>query len=451
MGKKIILFLSKNPRPELPSEETYLCPDGKRVKGRLTNEAPILYLMEHYKGIDEAICIVTPDAKRTAWEPVQAYVHQSYPDLAFTEIPLAEGENFYQKPLQLILERVQTDDEILLETTGGFRNAVMDLLLLSRILTYGGNKTAGAVYANYQRGKEMQVIEDATPLVNMFDLVGGMQELSSFGSVNTVQQYYRRAKVPANSDFETLMTVMKRMKSQITLCNTKNLEEELQKFNQAVAAVEKSGEPIMRVLLPTFRNRFGQEMTIPSLIRWCADCGLVQQALTIYREKVPGYLLDTPEVGLSLREDAPPVAIEKDYQDEQEEKFNAGLKDLSERAAMYGGRWRKQYPDKRPNDDVLMMEYLEDVIRDSSFFRFRGKVDCLRNVIMDYYYIWALRNRVNHAESEDAKDTLRLQYICDRRHYKNIDEVNLEQVCNILDKCVANIEQMESGSKRRGK
>lgn len=84
------------------------------------------------------------------------------------------------------MEKVQAEDEVLLETTGGFRNAVMDLLLLSRILSYTGVKTIGAVYSNYPKTE----IEDLSHLIGFFDLVGGMQELTSFGSVKTLRAYY---------------------------------------------------------------------------------------------------------------------------------------------------------------------------------------------------------------------------------------------------------------------
>lgn len=451
MSKKIILFLSKNPRPNVPlQEETYRCPDGQKVKGRLTNEAPLLYLMGHYKGIDEAICIVTPDAKETAWETVQTYVHQFYPQLIFTEIPMAEKEDFYQKPLQMILERIHEGDEIFLETTGGFRNAVMDLLLLSRILSYGGNKTVGAVYANYQRSSALQEIQDVTHLVRLFDLVGGMQELNTFGSVKTLEQYYNSSGMRANSDFQTLIGAMKKIRNQITFCNTQGLETLVAQFNRAMDALETSGEPIIRTLLPTFRKRFGQEMTIPNLIQWCTDCGLVQQALTIYREKIPGYLLDTPEIGLTLREDAPPVQSQKDYHDIEEETFNKGLEDLAVRAEMCSGLWRKDYGKQPYNADILMMEYLEEVIRESAYFNLGVSVDAFRDVIMDYYYVWALRNQVNHAVSS-AKEGLRLQYICQRQKYQMIDQPDAKQIAVNLKKCVEHIEKMKRKQRRKNR
>ena len=70
MAKKIILILSEL-RPGA-GEQTYLCPDGSEVVGCQTNEAPVRYLLRAYPDTAEIICIVTPEAEKTAWSSFPA-------------------------------------------------------------------------------------------------------------------------------------------------------------------------------------------------------------------------------------------------------------------------------------------------------------------------------------------------------------------------------------------
>ena len=184
MARRIILFLSDY--KEDAREKRYRCPVGEDVAGVQTNEAPVRYLLRQYSGVEEIVCIVTPRAKAAAWAPFRDRIAGEYPNIVLTEIPYEEGEDFAGAPLAGIMGRVRAGDEVLLETTGGFRNAVMDLLLLSRVLSYTGVRTIGAVYSSFQK----EEVEDLSRLIGSFELVAGMQELTSFGSVRTLRTYY---------------------------------------------------------------------------------------------------------------------------------------------------------------------------------------------------------------------------------------------------------------------
>ena len=133
MSVKIILFVSSLPRTL--ERAAYLCPDGSAVEGAQTNEAPVRYLLSRYPEVSEILCIVTPEAE-SAYEYLGHTLNGDHPELILRCIPYQEGEDFNGAPLAAILGQVQSGDEILLETTGGFRNAVMYLLLLSRVLSY---------------------------------------------------------------------------------------------------------------------------------------------------------------------------------------------------------------------------------------------------------------------------------------------------------------------------
>ena len=171
MAKKILLFLSTC-REESPEYE-YRCPDGTMVRGVQSNEAPVKYLLARYTEISEIICVVTEEAKRTAWERFCREISKENPKIRITDV-FCDGEDseaFIKGPMPKILANVNSGDEIFLDTTGGFRNAVTYMLLITRILSYSEISVSAAVYSNYNK-KE---IEDLSETMRLFDLVEGMQ------------------------------------------------------------------------------------------------------------------------------------------------------------------------------------------------------------------------------------------------------------------------------------
>lgn len=139
---------------------------------------------------------------------------------------------------------------------------VQYMLLLSRVLSYVGVKTIGAVYSNYQKAE----IEDLSRLIGFFDLVGGMQELTSFGSVKSLRAYYAETD---DQKIEGLLSAMENLYETITLCKTKRIDGCMQAFDTALTEAETCEDMMMRQLLPAFRGKFGKKLTTPGLIKWC--------------------------------------------------------------------------------------------------------------------------------------------------------------------------------------
>jgi len=315
--RKIVLFLSSLRSDASPKE--YSCPDGSRTCGLQTNEAPVKYLLQKYSDISEILCIVTPEAKETAWEVFDKAVRACKPGVILTEIPYEEPENFNERPLAAILARVSPGQEILLETTGGLRNTIMQLLLLNRILSYRGVRIGEAVYSNFQKG----MVEDVSHLFHLFDLVGGMQELTSFGSVRTLRTYYG---TPADSPvMEELLASMERLNEVITLCRASQIDDSMKRFSAALQAVERqSSDPLMAQLLPVFRQKFGEKMSVLDLIEWCVENDMLQQALTLYTEMVPSVIMryiKVPKEGRHMTR----VDKKKEYEKEESVVFVKGF------------------------------------------------------------------------------------------------------------------------------
>lgn len=424
MASKIILFLSTfNSRS---TENTYTCPDGSAVLGTQTNDAPVRYLLQAHHNVQKIICVVTTQARETIWDYFQNIVREAAPKAEIISVQYEEDENFSEKAIPAVLEHTQSDDDIFLDVTGGFRNANMYLLLLSRVLSYKGIHTAGAVYSNFQT----KTVEDISHLIKLFDLVGGMQELTSFGNVRTLRSYYdqqARRNPPGSKTITNLLSSMERLTETITLCRTRQIEERLNQFNAALTDAENCEDPLMRTLLPVFREKFGRKMTIPGLIKWCVENGMIQQALTIYKERIPTYLIRDRKDILEVKSGAAGLENANAYQNEDEAWFYEYLlPSLKSRSSL------------ELDADTLY-----------TYFEPKCSILKLKEILMDYLYIRALRNMIHHANDSSTESQKRIEeYLFhESPQYKRLENVKLEDVKKAL---LTGLDHLKI-SNRRGK
>ena len=427
-AEKIILYLSayneKNTAPAL-----YECPVGEPVEGIQTNDAPVRYLLREHPDISEILCLVTPEAEKKAWGRFQEVVREASPEARCHAIPIPNGADFARDILPNVLSETRECGKIFLETTGGFRDAVMYLLLISRALSYAGVKTAGAVYSNYSDRK----ITDAMPILRIFDLIGGMQEASSFGNVRTLREYY--GKPARDAHIEALLSAMERLWETIALCRTKQLPERMEAFNAAMDDAEKRADPLMRALLPAFRQKYGKKMTVPGVIKWCVESDMLQQALTIYKERIPGHIFDAGI--LAVKSNAVQPRMKPEYASEEEARFY-------EQFLKMGPNMRKAYLGYTPDEDadahpvVVTLKHLETLMT-RSFFAARCDVEQLWKVAADYAYIRMLRNMVNHANDQEGERQSPLAEYLHESGYKHPSETTAEDVRAAIRNALENL------------
>ena len=312
MAKKILVFLSQYRQAEM---QPYVAPDGTTWDGALTNDAPIRYLLHRNPDVEELLCVATPESVET-YQRLQELLKEDGYKGKCTKISYQATQVFEETVLPAVSNRLQPGDQLLLDITGGFRNAVLYLLLISRVLSYQGVVTVEAVYGSLNPRQ----IVDATALIRLFDLVGGMQEMASFGSVRTLKSYYTGDRT--NAEAEKLLEAMEQLKECIILCRTQQLSEKMEQFNQALQSAGESTDPMLQVLIPAFRKKFGSRMDIPKLIRWCVESEMLQQALTIFNECIPDIILGEGKI-IQIRWALP--VKKREYQEEAMAQLLVGV------------------------------------------------------------------------------------------------------------------------------
>ena len=325
MSKKILLFLSElrqesGKKSEKKSEKEYLCPDESKVSGVQSNEAPVKYLLQHYENVSEILCVVTKEAKKSGWDWFCDAIKKVKENIKIIEIPCdgEDSETFIKGPMQQILEKIESGDELLLETTGGFRNAIIYMILAA----HAGIQITGAVYSNFQKGK----IEDLSQTMQLFDLVEGMKEMTSFGSVEDIRKYYGQTE-EKDEKIKNLLVAVEEMTEAISLCRTDTLDAKMEQFNVAMQDAKRSSDLLFRQLLKGFRQKFGEQWNVFTILRWCVDSGMIQQAMTIYTEKMPAYII---KQGLLEVDRDVKVSNKLEHEDENAVVFVKGFLKLAE-------------------------------------------------------------------------------------------------------------------------
>lgn len=192
------------------------------------------------------------------------------------------------------------------DMTSGPRHAVMLMTALIQMLKYNKYKLGQVIYTNFQKMK----VENAADIMDMYDLVSGTQEFLSFGSVDNIRNYFKKND-KTSAELEELLTAMEDLDAAFEVCAS---YEELQKalgcLADKLSAYElyaaspsmkatKESEKFFSKLLPMLKKEYGaiipaagSKIAAPALIDWCLDKNFLQQALTLYTEWVPLYVIE---------------------------------------------------------------------------------------------------------------------------------------------------------------
>ncbi len=319
MEKNIVIFLlsvfNNNAKCEEYNDETGLF---KAVCSH-TNETGLKYfewkLAQEGKKIDAVYAIVSKKAKEDALGRFKdLFADRDYP---INDVPMIAEDNLSGsfKTISNLFDALQKEkadgSELVIhaDMTGGFRHANMLMLALLQMLKYSGTQTGSVIYTNYTNHK----VENANDLVAMFTMLGGAEEFAALGNVMQIQKYF--AAVPNKSVYlENLLDKMENFTEILKICshrrnflksiqllaqslndyhkfldkpeNKKNLSEQEEFFSKLLPTIEKEYAGILQYAnINTLNN-------IPQIIKWCVKKGFLQQAVTLYTEWVPVFVID---------------------------------------------------------------------------------------------------------------------------------------------------------------
>ena len=192
----------------------------------------------------------------------------------------------------------QTGDDVILhaDLTGGLRHVNMMMLDIIRLLEYSGIEIGHLIYSNYST----KLVEDVNNVYDLFQLISGVEEFVQFGSVKALKSYYRGMNESELSPaLNRLIKAMESFSEEIKLCHYGQFRNAIIELHDAIhdfkAEADNVQDLLMMRLIERIRKDYSSLISIRDLddlkvIRWCIENGYIQQALTLYTERVPEYI-----------------------------------------------------------------------------------------------------------------------------------------------------------------
>mgnify|MGYP000907954015 CR=1 FL=1 len=245
--------------------------------------------------------------------------------------PISETRRFVLDMADCIMAYAQVKkaqgDEVVLhaDLTGGLRHAVMLMLAVMRLLQYNGIEIGKVLYSNYQA----KIVEEANDIYSLFDLIAGADEFAQFGSVSAILRYFgydkeMLEKPPHISErLHSLLFAMHGFAEEIKVCHYGAFSHAVEKLSKALKEFregsEADGSDINEGMIAQLRFRveeeyreiLGEKIDDVKLLRWCVNHGYLQQALTLFTERVPEILKTREVLRLSPEFEAKVKATQK--------------------------------------------------------------------------------------------------------------------------------------------
>ncbi len=267
-----------------------------------------------------------------------------------------EDENTLKETGAVIREicgLLTADDDIYIDTSGGTRTSANMLQLLAKILEYKGYRLVGSFYANinYVRPR-IETTKDFTELTMLADAVN---EFVHTGRSYQLSECFKGEK---HEEIAELIKYMDEFTDRIQLCSISELDDTLTKMRRQIEKVREiqSDETkivILENLLPVIEDKFfkggSDGIDYCRMIKWCLENGLIQQAVTIYIEKMPKYIFDNRIL----------ICDEKYYREFKGKNENNPFKQNTDAVIFYD-----EFMDSVAYDEKLRVKKLQKAIKE---------------------------------------------------------------------------------------
>lgn len=231
-------------------------------------------------------------------------VQQEYHEDSRSSLEMQQTIVDMAKQIQDYVAQYPDDDFVLhADCTGGFRHAIMMTLDVVRLMQYNRVQTGEMIYSEYNPNGDgwVQSIND---VYDLFDLTAGAEEFVRFGSVDAINTYFAGKEI--SPELQNLLNSMKTFSDAIKICHAGSFAKAIKSLHTALAAfANKQDAPsedkkvrFYDDLMHRMEGRIIKDYQALwdaddlQLVSWCLEHDYLQQALTLYTERVPELLTD---------------------------------------------------------------------------------------------------------------------------------------------------------------
>ena len=301
MGRNVLLLymsiFNKNPKIQTQTQ---------------TNEGAVRYLIEEGETPDCILALCSERVRKEAKEMPDGStcttleyfrdsflpkVHIPAERLVVIEVPDSMDEETQFQAISQLLEKIETEDTLFVDLSGGLRDVAMLLVTVARCmrdLRYV--QTRRVICAELNNNET--VVHDRTQLYGLFDFVTAMDAFFSTGTAQKLTRYLR-SEGEKDPVLHTLLTRINQFSEDLALCRVRKLNDDLNQIDQALKETPKKSQNLTDLFFQMLKDRFSTEFAellssgekaLPALVSWCAGHGMYQQALTLLCEQMPEYV-----------------------------------------------------------------------------------------------------------------------------------------------------------------
>lgn len=237
----------------------------------------------------------------TSFEYYKSVVEDSSPNVQVVPIYLETSEGHAVETSEIlsqICDNIGLNDVVYIDGAGGQRTISNLIQLLTKILKYIGIENPYNLYANIQNNPPF--ISDTSEFDRMTDLADAFNEFMTTGKSDQLS----RCMIHQDTDeeYKRLLVVMGEFSDKIRLGNVESIDRTIVALKECIIACKKLESSmdietvIIRQFLPAIEEKLigrnTDEVDYSRIVAWCLDNVLIQQAITLFVEKLPRVLFD---------------------------------------------------------------------------------------------------------------------------------------------------------------
>ncbi len=291
------------------NEEYLLLKDNAeyRVFGKQTNEpvtkALQLYLKKKGQTLDKIILLCTPatlSPDDSGENSVEKFRNALSAEGICPEIDtiflkeLSDSQAIYNTGMELIeICRSVSDPELYIDSTGGFRDAMMFLISMMQLLKEKNIHIADIFYTIYDRNATPpHPIVSRMDAYLVYDLISGYEALETYGDPQKLKRYFanRAISKTAKSILDTLQSIYTEMK----ICRVSQSTSALLRLAKLLDEYSYGDDTFDRVV-ELAKVKYGgirDGFTYPDYIEWYYTHGYIPQTLAFFYEMLPEILVE---------------------------------------------------------------------------------------------------------------------------------------------------------------
>jgi len=301
MGRNVLLLymsiFNKNPKIRTQTQ---------------TNEGAVRYLIEEGETPDCILALCSERVRKEAKEMPDgstrttleyfrdsflSKVHIPAERLVVIEVPDSMDEETQFQAISQLLEKIETEDTLFVDLSGGLRDVAMLLVTVARCMRdLRDVQTRRVICAELNNNEP--VVRDRTQLYGLFDFVTAMDQFFSTGTAQKLENYLR-SEGEKDPVLHALLTRINQFSEDLALCRVRKLNDDLNQIDQALKETPEKSQNLTDLFFQMLKDRFSTEFAellssgekaLPALVSWCAGHGMYQQALTLLCEQMPEYV-----------------------------------------------------------------------------------------------------------------------------------------------------------------